>query len=166
MWLCVSTFNYTDHHDWISKRASQIAMRYNIDPEDAQQDAYFGFLKAVERFDENKGASFRTFASYKIFGTIVDEHRKRTWFGRCHIDVIPCEFEVKHESGYYDDCDIDFERKIANTPAESRHYIALRFVVDMNSTEIGKACGVPSWRVRDRFKIVKQELRSHLCAPV
>lgn len=156
--------NYVEHHEWISKRAEQIAARYYIDPDDAKQDAYFGFIAAERLFNPDKGVLFKTFASQKVFGAILDKHRDRSWFFRSNTDFSPSSVDESPEMldchTHSDPCDIDFERAIAPIKGEARLYLEMRIIADMNNTEIGKACGVPWHRVNDVFQKTKKTLRA------
>lgn len=43
-----------------------------IDFEEYRQYAYIGMLEAIDRYDPQKGASFKTYASHRIKGSILD----------------------------------------------------------------------------------------------
>lgn len=50
--------------------------------EDLMQAGMIGLIEAARNFDENKGASFATYASIRIKGAMLDEMRKEDWVPR------------------------------------------------------------------------------------
>jgi RNA polymerase sigma-B factor len=61
--------------------ARQLARRYqNVeDPEDLEQVAAIGLLKAIDRFDPGRGVAFSTFAVPTIAGELKRHLRDRSW---------------------------------------------------------------------------------------
>jgi len=51
----------------------------HVDVEELQSAAYLGLTEAANRFDENRGISFSTFAYPRIMGAIVDQLRQQSW---------------------------------------------------------------------------------------
>jgi len=51
----------------------------SVEPEDLQQTAMIGLLKAVERFDPDRGVAFTTYAWATISGEIKRYYRDSTW---------------------------------------------------------------------------------------
>lgn len=47
-----------------------------VDIEDLRGAAYFGIIDAAEKFDDTRGVKFRTYAEFRIKGSIIDELRK------------------------------------------------------------------------------------------
>lgn len=47
--------------------------------DDVKQAAYMGLIKATRSFDPDRGASFKTFARYRIVGAIADDLRLSDW---------------------------------------------------------------------------------------
>lgn len=70
--------------DYVRSLASEIARR--LPPEVPLDDlvgyGHKGLIEAAERYDPRRGASFSTFAYYRIRGAVFDGIRKMTWFGR------------------------------------------------------------------------------------
>ena len=59
---------------------------------------YFGLIDAMEKFDESKGASFSTYAEYRIRGAILDELRRMDWVPRGHRQKARMIEKAKEES--------------------------------------------------------------------
>lgn len=53
-----------------------------VDREDLVSAGMIGLIKAVDRYDPGRGASFRTYASTLMRGAILDELRKMDWAPR------------------------------------------------------------------------------------
>jgi RNA polymerase sigma factor for flagellar operon FliA len=54
----------------------------SIQIDDLIQSGMLGLLEAVRNYDDNKGASFETYASIRIRGTMLDEVRRHDWVPR------------------------------------------------------------------------------------
>ena len=50
--------------------------------EDLEGWGIFGLIEAVEKFDPDQGADFKTFAYHRIRGAILDEVRRQSWLPR------------------------------------------------------------------------------------
>jgi RNA polymerase sigma factor for flagellar operon FliA len=53
-----------------------------IQPDDLIQAGMIGLLEAARNYDENQGASFKTYAGIRIRGSMLDEIRKNDWVPR------------------------------------------------------------------------------------
>ncbi len=53
-----------------------------LDRDDLQSAGVLGFLRAADRYDGEKGASFRGFCAVRIRGAVLDELRKWDWAPR------------------------------------------------------------------------------------
>lgn len=53
-----------------------------IQPDDLIQAGMIGLLEAARNYDENQGASFKTYAGIRIRGAMLDEIRKNDWVPR------------------------------------------------------------------------------------
>ncbi len=58
---------------------NRFARSSGVSSDDLRQTAYLGILRAVERFDADKGVAFRTFASRTIEGELKRHLRDRAW---------------------------------------------------------------------------------------
>lgn len=65
----------------IARRTACISGNY-VDAEDLMSYGMLGLIKAVEKFDTENGASFETFATYRIRGEIIDYMRRNDWVPR------------------------------------------------------------------------------------
>lgn len=54
----------------------------HVDVDDLYSVGYLGLLEASERFDSSKGVAFKTFASHRINGAILDHLRELDWVPR------------------------------------------------------------------------------------
>ena len=53
-----------------------------IQPDDLIQAGMIGLLEAARNYDENQGASFKTYAGIRVRGAMLDEIRKNDWVPR------------------------------------------------------------------------------------
>jgi RNA polymerase sigma factor for flagellar operon FliA len=68
----------------IKYHASRIKMRVppNIDIDDLISSGIVGLLDATDRFDPSRGIKFKTYAEFRIRGTMLDYLREMDWFPR------------------------------------------------------------------------------------
>ena len=59
-----------------------IRMPSVIEQEDLESFGIFGLLEAVEKYNPDLGASFKTYAHNRIRGSMIDEVRKMSWIPR------------------------------------------------------------------------------------
>jgi RNA polymerase sigma factor for flagellar operon FliA len=81
----LSADQFVDHYSKLVKRiAYHLAQRLpaHILAEDLIQAGMIGLLEARDKFDASKGASFETFASIRVRGSMLDELRKGDWAPR------------------------------------------------------------------------------------
>lgn len=79
----------------------------NIDFDEVVCNARLGLLEAAQRFDENMGVDFKTFAYYRIRGAIFDGLRRTGWlprslyskikFEQAASEYLECKFGPDHE---------------------------------------------------------------------
>ncbi len=69
---------------WAQRFARTCAARLPsyLDREDLQSAGVLGFLRAADRYDGEKGASFRGFCALRIRGAVLDELRRWDWAPR------------------------------------------------------------------------------------
>ncbi|HEB27133.1 hypothetical protein LCGC14_2237750 [marine sediment metagenome] len=60
----------------------QVKLPASIELDDLIQAGVIGLIEAMGRFDTGVGASFETFASQRIRGSMIDELRSRDWMPR------------------------------------------------------------------------------------
>ncbi|MBM2828154.1 MAG: pol sigma70 protein [Actinobacteria bacterium] len=68
----------------IKYHAARIKMRVppNIDMDDLVSSGVVGLLDAANRFDPSRGIKFKTYAEFRIRGTMLDYLREMDWFPR------------------------------------------------------------------------------------
>ncbi len=64
----------------VGRMVTQVPTFMNRD--DMQSAGMLGLLDAANKFDSSKNILFKTFAEYRIRGSILDEMRKLDWFSR------------------------------------------------------------------------------------
>jgi len=64
--------------------ANRLAIRLppHIDINDIINSGVLGLMDAIEKFDENKGVQFKTYAEFRIKGAILDNLRSMDWVPR------------------------------------------------------------------------------------
>jgi RNA polymerase sigma factor FliA len=67
---------------WCYKLADMIAKRIGVDKLDSRQEAVFGLMEAIPKFDRSRGLKFVTFAFHRIRGEIIDASRVADHLGR------------------------------------------------------------------------------------
>ena len=72
------------HHDFVISIAKHLISRFppNVQLDDLMQAGMIGLLEADRKFDQSKGASFKTYAGIRIRGAMLDEIRKGDWTPR------------------------------------------------------------------------------------
>ncbi len=76
--------------------------------DDMTSAAMVGLIDAANKYDETKGAKFRTFAEYRIRGAIYDEMRKLDWFSR----------SLREKQSLLNRTMLQLERKLGRSPDE------------------------------------------------
>ncbi|HHL39403.1 MAG TPA: FliA/WhiG family RNA polymerase sigma factor [Deltaproteobacteria bacterium] len=73
-----------EHVHLVKIIAHQVAIHLppHIDVDDLVSAGTIGLLEAIERFDESRGVQFKTYASIRIRGAIMDELRSMDWMSR------------------------------------------------------------------------------------
>ncbi|MFP4248358.1 MAG: FliA/WhiG family RNA polymerase sigma factor [Armatimonadota bacterium] len=74
----------TDNVDLVRYEVDRVAggLPEQVDREDLVSAGMIGLIKAVDRYDPGRGASFRTYASTLMRGAILDELRRMDWAPR------------------------------------------------------------------------------------
>ena len=74
----------TENVDLVCYEVDRVAsgLPDQVDREDLVSAGMIGLIKAVDRYDPGRGASFRTYASTLMRGAILDELRKMDWAPR------------------------------------------------------------------------------------
>lgn len=74
----------TQYAPLVKRVAHQMLLKLpaNVDVDDLIQAGMIGLMDAVERFEDDHGAKFETFASQRIRGAMLDELRAGDWLPR------------------------------------------------------------------------------------
>jgi RNA polymerase sigma factor FliA len=72
------------HADLVRRIAHHLAARLppSVEVDDLIQAGMLGLIEAVKQFDPSAGASFETYASIRIRGSMIDEIRRGDWVPR------------------------------------------------------------------------------------
>jgi len=81
----------------------------HLDPDDLSSAGIIGIMDALDRYDPSRGASFKTYASFRIQGAILDELRSMDWKPRSVRDK-----EKKLEQAYH-----QLEQSLKRRPTDS-----------------------------------------------
>ncbi|MBF0286694.1 MAG: FliA/WhiG family RNA polymerase sigma factor [SAR324 cluster bacterium] len=73
-----------EHAHLIKRIVNRMAARLpdGVDRDELYQAGSIGLLDAIDKFDETKEVQFRTYAEFRIKGTIIDELRSMDWIPR------------------------------------------------------------------------------------
>src|ERR1700678_3265437 len=63
-------------------RACAAKLPYHLDRDDLQSAGVLGYLRAADRYDISKGASFRGFCAVRIRGAVLDQFPRWDWAPR------------------------------------------------------------------------------------
>src|SRR3972149_9616271 len=68
----------------IKYHASMLKLRLppNIEMDDLVSSGVVGLLDAVDKFDSSRGIKFKTYAEFRIRGSMLDYLREMDWFSR------------------------------------------------------------------------------------
>lgn len=126
----------TRHADLVRRIAHHIAARLppNVDVEDLIQAGMVGLIEAARQFDSKAGASFETYASIRIRGSMIDEIRRGDWIPR------------------------SVHRKVREA-AEATRQIEQREGRAANATEIAQAVGMS---LDDYGRLMEGAVRGHV----
>ncbi|MDH3346577.1 MAG: FliA/WhiG family RNA polymerase sigma factor [Desulfobulbaceae bacterium] len=87
-----------------------------------------GLIDAANKFDESKGAKFKTFAEYRIRGAIYDEMRKLDWFSR----------SLREKQSRLSKTMLSLERKLGRSPDDEEMAQAMEIDLDQYHALLGK----------------------------
>jgi len=74
----------TQHSDLVRRIAHHLAARLpaSVEVDDLIQAGMMGLIEASRSYDADQGASFETYASIRIRGSMIDEIRRGDWVPR------------------------------------------------------------------------------------
>ena len=72
------------HADMVKKMAHQIKAKLppNVEVDDLIQAGMMGLIDAASKYQDDQGAQFKTYASQRVHGAIMDELRRSDWLPR------------------------------------------------------------------------------------
>jgi RNA polymerase sigma factor FliA len=72
------------HADMVKKMAHQIKAKLppNVEVDDLIQAGMIGLIDAASKYQDDQGAQFKTYASQRVHGAIMDELRRSDWLPR------------------------------------------------------------------------------------
>ena len=88
--------------------------------DDMTSAAMEGLFDAANKYDPAKGAGFKTFAEYRIRGSIFDEMRKLDWFSR----------SMREKYNQLTRTMLELERKLGQSPGEDEMAEAMDMSID------------------------------------
>lgn len=92
----------------IVRRVGSISGSY-ADAEDLTSYGMIGLIKAVEKYDIDKGVTFETFATYRIRGEIIDYMRRNDWVPR----------GVRKRAGMFENVSMELQSSLGRRPTDS-----------------------------------------------
>lgn len=123
--------------------AHLLASRYRragADEEDLQQVAFLGLVKAVDRFDPDRGVAFGTFAGRTIDGELKRHFRDRTWVLRVPRSIKDLHVSVRRASE-------EMEQQLGRSPTVRE----LADRLDVSTDDVVGALGAASARRTGRL---------------
>lgn len=139
-----------------------IAAKYNklgVPQEDLEQEGMIGLLEAADKYEDDKGAKFSTYATFWIKKRILEavEKEKRTTFNT---------FELNEETTASKDKPVadSTEKKIAfpeQMPEAEKLVIKLLYEKQLTLAEISKHLDIPRERVRQLKEKALRRIRAH-----
>jgi RNA polymerase sigma factor for flagellar operon FliA len=88
--------------------------------EDMISAAMVGLIDAANKFDPGKGVKFKTFAEYRVRGSILDEMRKLDWFSR----------SMRDKQNQLTQTMLRLERKLGRSPEETEMAEAMNLTLE------------------------------------
>jgi RNA polymerase sigma factor for flagellar operon FliA len=131
-------------------------------PEDLESDGYVGLCEAAQRYEEGSGATFSTFAYYRIRGAMVDGYRKEMGGRGVRLERVSLSELPDAPSESPDpEAEVDHRRQLvavaeaaAGLPERERALLVAE-AVGLTVTEAGEELGMTkSWASRLRARAV------------
>lgn len=141
-----------------------------IDVEDLESAAFLGLVEAANRFKEDRGVAFSTFAYPRIFGAIHDWLREQGWGKRGEpLKIISLDFKSDENNDCLKDTIAIKERSNHEEMIEVVAYeldkqatdiLRYYFVYEFSMKEIGEKFGVSESRISQLIKQYKERIKS------
>ena len=151
---CVSTRNVLIlvYYKWVIKLVTKFCENnkygFNEDLEDLVSYGIFGLINAIEKYDITKNVKFKTFASKRVWGSVIDNVRKFHFGASKHKAHIKVSRLLDSDLiSHYDIPDVKLEKnefnshitsKVKELPKKQQKFIKLRYVENKKLKEIAK----------------------------
>lgn len=164
--------------------AGQMAKKYPLEFEDARQAAYEGLVEAAARFDVEKHdpakgtveQHFKSFAYFRIHGSIVDECRRNSFVSRSayaaghRASMVSFDAALEHGDGIlnpnHSPVDVADEvvamRDALEILDEREYRIVLGQAVGMSGRELSEEYGVDESRISQIGIAARQKLQEKM----
>ena len=143
-----------------------------IDYKDTVIAGIFGLIKAIEKFDPDRGFKFETYAAYKVRGAILDELRALDWVPRSAREagetpsVVEFDEDLPEIEGFNPAREPVADGALAGALAQlsenERRLIALYHGDELPLSDVGAALGVSESRASQMHSEIISKLRRAL----
>lgn len=156
--------------------ANQLAYRVartcppGVTVDELKAAGYFGLVRADKKYNPNKGATFRTYAGFRIMGEILDAVRSLDYFPRRGYE----EYKMDRLENYeregptiddaYEQYEIEEALRIAIDKLENVEWLIvfLYYQREMTMIRIGHVFDLTESRVSQKLAKVREKLRVSL----
>lgn len=150
----------------IAKKVCQKNGRFQM-VGDAVNEGVLGLLEALEKFDAKKGVKFSTYASHRVFGSMMDAIRRDGLIRKSRKSLrSPQIFEISEgdggsnaEVGSELEKQEFFETLLRGCSQRDRTVIFLRYFKDATAKEAGETVGVCESRASQITKAVFEKIK-------
>jgi RNA polymerase sigma factor for flagellar operon FliA len=163
---CQLVVDFMPFAEKLARQKSQNTPKF-IEFDELRSAAYYGLIKAVDKFNPELDVSFSTYAYIRIVGAMKDWLRQLSWGGRtnfvklaslddenengeCLADMIPDEEEI-----YSPDF---FDVVTRNMDDMSKRIVIMYYIRDLTLKQIGAELGVSESRVCQ----IMSQVRTHI----
>lgn len=130
-----------EHAPLIKRVVSRMAARFpsNVDRDEMYQAGAIGLLDAIDKFDPSKDVQFKTYAEFRIRGSILDELRAMDWIPR----------SVRHASNQLEDAYKNLSGKLGREPTDQETAKELKMSLKEYHEFLAKARPIPLISIDD-----------------
>ena len=121
--------------------AQRIAERLpaNVELDDLMSTGVLGLIDAIEKYDPDKGAKFKTYAEFRIRGAIMDDLRAMDWVPR----------SVRQRASAIDDVHKKLEQKLGRVPTDEEAATAMGLNAEEYYENLNAAKSMPIFSLDD-----------------
>ncbi len=133
--------------------------KYNSSYDEVLSAAYFGLVSAANKFNSSISNNFKSYASDKINGAILDFFREQNWFSRCKIkkkrgELQDCFFQEEKEDNSY------ILEVLEKLPKRHKEVMNFYYIKNYKLDEIAEVFGLKKARISQILSEAKEQLRS------